>query len=169
MKYIFVDGYNVINSWPELKKIKEFSYESARNSLVDDLQDYAAFKGCKVFVIFDAYLVSGSLEKFEKNGDLVVVFTKEGDTADNFIERYINNIGRKADVSVVTSDSLQQQLIFQRGAARISSIEFYHEVCKTKKMVRKKTSKKENKVKNFLHDQIDEEILKKLEKIRRSK
>ena len=169
MKTIFVDGYNVINSWPELKKIKEFSYESARRALVDDLQDYAAFQGCKIFVIFDAYLVSGSLESTEKNGNITIVFTKEGDTADNFIERYINNIGRKADVSVVTSDSLQQQLIFQRGAARMSSIEFYHEVYQTKKIIRKKTSKKESRGKNFLHDQIDEEILKKLEKIRRSK
>lgn len=169
MRYIFVDGYNVINSWPDLKKVKEFSIESARKSLAESLQNYASYKGYKVFLVFDAYLVNGSLETVEKLENISIVYTKEGETADSFIEKYVNNIGRKSDVSVVTSDSLEQQLIFQRGAARISSIEFYHEVCETKKKIRKRTAKKYNQGKNFLHDHIDDEVMEKLEKIRRGK
>ncbi|GAA0177958.1 NYN domain-containing protein [Clostridium sediminicola] len=167
MKYIFIDGYNVINSWPELKNIKEFSFESGRESLVEMLQDYASYKGYKLVLVFDAHLVNGSLEKIEKLGNVDIVFTKEGETADSFIERYVDSIGRKSDVSVVTSDSLEQQLIFQRGAARMSSMEFYHEVHETKKKIRKKTAKKQSGMKNFLHDYVDDKTMKELEKIRR--
>ena len=106
MKTFFVDGYNVINSWPNLKEIKDFSYESSRQQLIDTLQNYSEFKGYKMFIVFDAHMVKGSLEKKEKQGNLVVVFTKEGETADNYIERTVNNIGRKSEVCVVTSDSL---------------------------------------------------------------
>lgn len=169
MRYIFIDGYNVINSWPELKRVKEFSFESARESLVETLQDYASYKGYKLFLVFDAHLVNGSLENIEKIGNIDVVFTREGETADSFIERYVDSIGRKSDVSVVTSDSLEQQLIFQRGAARISSMEFYYEVHETKKKIRKKTAKKQNSGKNFLHDHIDDKTMQELEKIRRGK
>lgn len=169
MRYIFIDGYNVINSWPELKRVKEFSFESARESLVETLQDYASYKGYKLFLVFDAHLVDGSLESIEKAGNIDVVFTKEGETADSFIERYVDSIGRKSDVSVVTSDSLEQQLIFQRGAARISSMEFYYEVDETRKKIRKKTVRKQNRGKNFLHDHIDDKTMRELEKIRRGK
>ena len=86
-----------------------------------------------MFIVFDAHMVKGSIEKKEKQGNLVVVFTKEGETADNYIERIVNNIGRKSEVCVVTSDSLEQQVTFQRGAIRMSSIEFYHEVKVLKK------------------------------------
>ncbi len=169
MKYVFVDGYNVINSWPNLNKTKDFSFEIARTELIDNLQDYSSYKGVKMFIVFDAHLVHGSLEKVDKIGGVYVVFTKEGETADSFIEKYINKIGRKVDVSVVTNDSLEQQLIFQRGATRVSSLEFYHEVSKTKKIIKKQTKNNVSKNKNFLHERIDSEIAKKLEKIRRSK
>ncbi|WP_461205221.1 NYN domain-containing protein [Clostridium sp. DL1XJH146] len=169
MKYVFVDGYNVINCWPGLKKTKDFSFEMARAELIDNLQDYSSYKGVKMFIVFDAHLVHGSLEKVDKIGNIHIVFTKEGETADSFIEKYISKIGRKVDVSVVTNDSLEQQLIFQRGATRVPSLEFYHEVLKTKKIIKKQTKKSETKSKNFLHERIDSEIANKLEKIRRSK
>ena len=168
MKTIFVDGYNVINSWPNLKGIKDFSYEASRQQLIDTLQNYSEFKGCKMFIVFDAHMVKGSLEKKERQGNLVVVFTKEGETADVFIEKMVNNIGRKSEVSVVTSDSIEQQVTFQRGATRMSSIEFYHEVINIEKRIQMKTEKKYLEKRNLLEDRVDEETLKKLEKIRRS-
>lgn len=168
MKTVFVDGYNVINSWPDLKKIKDFSYESSRLQLIDTLQNYSGFMGYKIFIVFDAQLVKGSLQKKERQGNLVVIFTKEGETADDYIERMVNNIGRKVEVCVVTSDSLEQQVAFQRGATRMSSIEFYHEVMSTQKQIQINIEKKYLGKRNWLEERIDEKTLKKLEKIRRS-
>ena len=168
MKTVFVDGYNVINSWPDLKKIKDFSYESSRLQLIDTLQNYSGFKGYKIFIVFDAQLVKGSLQKKERQGNLVVIFTKEGETADDYIEKMVNNIGRKVEVCVVTSDSLEQQVAFQRGATRMSSIEFYHEVISTQKQIQINIEKKYLGKRNWLEERIDEKTLKKLEKIRRS-
>jgi hypothetical protein len=169
VKTVFVDGYNVINSWQNLKEIKEYSYESSRQQLIDTLQNYSEFKAYKVFIVFDAHMVKGSIEKKERKGNIVVVFTKEGETADSFIEKAVNNIGRKSEICVVTSDSLEQQVTFQRGAIRMSSLEFYHEVMNIEKTINNKTEKKYLENKNWLEDRLDGKTLEKLEKIRRSR
>ena len=169
MRSIFVDGYNVINSWPELRKIKEYSLGSAREKLIETLQNYSAYNGYKLFVIFDAHLQKGSIEKKEKLiNNLVVVYTKEGQTADEFIEKNINNIGKKIDVTVVTSDSLEQQVVFQRGATRMSSLEFYHEVIDVQNKIRIETDKKYLEKKHLLKELIQKKVYEELEKIRRS-
>lgn len=169
MRSVFVDGYNVINSWTELKKIKNYNLDSARQALIESLQNYAAFKGYKVIIVFDAHLVSGSIEKKERiSENVMVVFTKEGVTADSFIEKAVNNIGRKIEVCVVTSDSLEQQLAFQRGAIRMSSLEFFHEVKDAEQRIRINTQKKYSEKRHMLEDRIEREILEKLEEIRRS-
>jgi predicted RNA-binding protein with PIN domain len=168
VKIIFVDGYNVINSWPDLTQIKKTSFEAARRQLIDILQNYAAYKGIKIILVFDAHMVKGSIEKKEKNGNLIVVFTKEGETADSYIEKSVNDIGRKFNISVVTSDSLEQQLVFQRGATRKSSIEFYHEINSVESKIRKSTEKTYSQNRNLLEDLLDKDVLEKLEKIRRS-
>lgn len=170
MKNVFVDGYNVINSWPSLKDIKEYSFEAARKELIEVLSNYAAYKEYKIFVVFDAHMVSGSIEKREKfTNNVIIVFTKEGETADHFIEREVNRIGRKVEVCVVTSDSLEQQIVFQRGAVRMSSIEFYHEIKKAESKIKNKIEKKYSEKRYILADRIEENILEELEKIRRSK
>jgi len=168
LKTIFVDGYNVINSWPNLKKIKEHSYESSRQQLIGILQNYSGFKGYKVFIVFDAQMVKGSIQKKERQGNIIVIFTKEGETADSYIERMVDSIGRKSEVCVVTSDSLEQQVAFQRGAIRMSSIEFYHEVMTTQEKIKVSIEKKYLGKRNWIEERIDEETLEKLEKIRRS-
>lgn len=169
VRKIFVDGYNVINSWSELNKIKKYSFEAARTKLIEFMQNYSEFKGYKVFVVFDAHLVKGNIGKKEKYGNVIIVFTKYGETADSFIEKYVNEIGRKSDVCVVTSDSLEQQVIFQRGAIRMSSIEFYHEVIETQHVIKRKTEKQNNSKKMLLEDRIDKDVLEILEQIRRSR
>ncbi|MGL5244635.1 MAG: NYN domain-containing protein [Sarcina sp.] len=170
MKVIFVDGYNVINSWPNLKVVKKYSYESARKKLIDILENYASFDSCKIYIVFDAHKVSGNLEKKDINGEIIVVFTRDGETADAYIERMVNDIGRKVEVTVVTSDWLEQQTIFQRGAVRMSSLEFYHEVIKIEQKIRKKTEfNKVSTNKNFLGDSLEEDIFEQLDRIRRSK
>jgi len=169
VKSIFVDGYNVINSWSELREIKKYSLESARGKLIETLQNYSGYNGYKLFIIFDAHLQIGSIEKKEKlTNNLVVVYTKEGQTADEFIEKAINIIGRKIEVCVVTSDSLEQQVIFQRGATRMSSVEFYYEVMNIENKIRVQTEKDNLEKKNLLKELIKKEVFEKLEIIRRS-
>ena len=169
MRFVFVDGYNVVNSWDILKKEKSNSLESARQKLIDILDNYGAINGCKVILVFDGYKVAGNREsKYEYNKNLVVIFTKDGVTADAYIEKEVNHIGRKYEVHVVTSDSLEQQTIFQRGAVRISSIEFYNLVFKTNEDIKNNSKKVNSSDKNVLLDNIDDDVLKKLEAMRRS-
>jgi predicted RNA-binding protein with PIN domain len=170
VKVIFVDGYNVINSWPELKELKDFSYEAARKKLINDLQNYAAYKGYKIILTFDAHKVPGSMEKKEKiDKNITVVFTQELETADSFIERNVNDIGRKIDVCVVTSDLLEQQLVFQRGATRMSSIEFYNEVNNSKINIKNKINNNYSEKKSSLEERVKKDIFEKLDRMRKSK
>lgn len=170
MKNIFVDGYNVINSWTDLKEKKDISFEGARQSLIDKLHNYGVFKECRIILVFDAHKVQGSIEKVEKiNKNISVVFTKDGETADAYIERHVNEMGRKHEVMVVTSDNLEQQTIFQRGAVRMSSIEFYNEVLKVEKTITIKTDKNKINHKNSVVDNINEDVARKLEEMRRGK
>ncbi|MCM0650359.1 NYN domain-containing protein [Clostridium swellfunianum] len=170
MRSVFIDGYNVISSWPELRAVKDYSLEAARQKLIDLLENYAAFKGYKIFIVFDAHMVVGSLQKKDKISDnLVVVYTKEGETADSYIEKAIDNIGRRKEVFIVTSDSLEQQLAFQRGAIRVSSIEFYFEVKDAEERIKRRIEKQHSEKRHLLEDRIEKEILEKLEKLRRSK
>jgi predicted RNA-binding protein with PIN domain len=170
LRSVFVDGYNVISSWPELREMKEYSLEGARQKLIDYLQNYSTYKDYKVVIVFDAHMLAGGLQKKDKISDnLIVVYTKEGETADSYIEKAMDSIGRKREVFVVTSDSLEQQVAFQRGASRISSIEFYFEVKNAEEKIKIRTRGKYSEKRDLLEDRIKKDVLEKLEKIRRSK
>lgn len=169
MKHIFLDGYNIINSWPHLKVNNDEYLQSSRQMLIEKMQNYAAFTGSKIFIVFDAHLTVGGLEKKEKYENVIVIFTKEGETADAFIERNVNDLGRRKDILVVTNDNLEQQTVFQRGALRMSSFEFYREVQSIEFKINEETTKISVKKREWLEDRLDKETLRKLEKIRRSK
>ena len=170
MKIIFIDGYNVLNSWPNLKDLKNTSFYGARNKLIDILHNYGSYNGCKIVLVFDGHKVAGNIEsKEEINKNLSIVFTKDGETADAYIEKEVHSVGRRYEVYVVTSDWLEQQTIFQRGAVRMSSLEFYNEVINLESKIRVKAENNMNSQKNNLGDNIDEDILTKLEKLRRSR
>lgn len=169
MKIVFIDGYNVLNSWPNLKEGRNDSFDGRRQELINILHNYGVYSGSKVILVFDGHRVIGNIEnKEEINRNLSIIFTKDGETADSYIERNVHEVGRKYEVYVVTSDWLEQQTIFQRGAVRISSLEFYNEVLDTEKNIRTKTEKVSISNKNHLQDNIDAETLKKLEEMRRS-
>ena len=169
MKIIFVDGYNVINSWPNLKEEKDASFDGARKKLIDTMHNYGTYEHCKIKIVFDAYLVKGNLQKVEDvNENVSVIFTKDGETADAYIEREIHNLGRRVEIYIVTSDMLEQQTAFQRGAVRMSSLEFYNEIQKVERKISKNTKLNLTVNRNNLSDNIDSDVLKKLEEIRRS-
>jgi predicted RNA-binding protein with PIN domain len=165
---MFIDGYNVINSWPNLKTVKDYNYNTARQKLTEILQNYATYKGYKIFIVFDAHMVQGNVGKRENLEGVVIIYTKEGETADNYIEKSIDRIGRKSDVCVVTSDSLEQQIAFQRGAIRMSSLELYFEVEEINQRIVKRAKNEYSKQRNPLEERLEKEVLEKLEKIRRS-
>lgn len=164
-EYLFVDGYNIINQWSYYKDITR-NIENSRNKLIELLVEYQSYKGIKVIVVFDAHLVKGSIEKKEKIAGLEVVYTKEHETADSYIEKQLDKIGRHEIVRVATSDSSIQQIVLARGGTRISAHEMLLELESTKKDIRTKTDKTRQKGTNI--DQIiDTDTLNKLEKIRR--
>ena len=129
-EYLLVDGYNIIFAWPDLKELSRYSLEDARKSLQDILSNYRGFMPCELILVFDAYKVSGNPGSTEEYHGIHIVYTKEAETADNYIEKTIRQIARKADsrVRVATSDALEQVIILGGGALRISAKEFRAEV-----------------------------------------
>ena len=168
MRIVLVDGYNVVNSWPKLNDIKDISFDEARNELLGAMKNYSSFTGDRVYLVYDAHLKPGSLEEEEKEGNVFIVFTKEGETADSYIERFVDGRGRKNNLCVVTSDLKEQQLIFQRGAIRMSSLEFLQEVIKVEEEIKNIHKRKYIHNKNELAKNLDEQTRKKLEEMRRS-
>ncbi|MCQ4636943.1 TetM/TetW/TetO/TetS family tetracycline resistance ribosomal protection protein [Anaerovorax odorimutans] len=120
-KYLLVDGYNMIFAWDELKELAKVNLDSAREQLIEILSNYQGYKGDTLIVVFDAYKVEGGKGSVEKHGDLYVIYTKEAETADQYIERAVNKIGRTHDVTVATSDNMVQMIIWGEGAMRISA------------------------------------------------
>lgn len=171
MKIVFIDAYNVINSWPNLKKIaKNNELENSRLKLIEIIENYSSFKSCKSYIVFDAHKVTNSEEKEEfvgKNKKVSVIYTKGGETADSYIERRVDELGKKYDVLVVTSDNLEQQTVFQRGASRMPSLEFYSEILKVEKSIRERTERNSGANKNLLSDSLNEEIAKALDDFRK--
>ncbi|HAQ39904.1 MAG TPA: NYN domain-containing protein [Clostridiales bacterium] len=165
-EYLFTCGYNIINQWSYYRDISK-NIENSRNKLVELLVEYQAYRGIRVIVVFDAHLVKGSIEKKEKVAGVEVVYTKEHETADSYIEKQLDKIGRYELVQVATSDSAIQQIVISRGGTRISANEMILELENTKKDIRTKTDKPRQKGTNI--DQVlDPDTLKKLEKIRRN-
>lgn len=135
-EYLLVDGYNVIFAWEFLKDIAETSLEMARDKLVDILLSYKAFKDIELIVVFDAYKVKNNPGSVEKVHDLYVVYTKEAETADMYIEKATHKLSKNHRVRVVTSDSLEQLIILGAGALRIPASAFLAEVRETEKQIR---------------------------------
>lgn len=169
LKLIFIDAYNVINIWPSFKELKNLDLEIVRQKLVEIMENYAVFNDYKVFLVFDAHSSSrtGS-RKIEVSKNLSVIFTKQDELADTYIERIVHKIGKKYEVLVVTSDYLEQQIVFQGGAYRVSSLEFYKDVYDVNNRIRNE-SKKLNSIRNsfLLIDSLDDTVIDRLEKIRK--
>jgi len=167
-EYLVIDGYNIINAWKKLKELANESLEIARQKLVEIMVEYASYNGIKVIIVFDAYLVKGSRSVFKEYENLEIVYTKENQTADSYIEKLITQMNKRNIIKVATNDWAEQQIILGKGAIRISARELKLEVDFSKSKILKKTLQKKTK-KNTLDSLIDEETLSKLEKIRRNR
>ena len=127
-EYLLVDGYNIIFAWDELKTIARDNLDAARKSLCDLLCNYQGFQKCEVIAVFDAYKVKGGLGSVEKYHNIHVVYTKEAETADAYIEKATYEIGKKHRVKVATSDGPEQLIILGHGALRVSASNFRQEM-----------------------------------------
>lgn len=168
-EYLLVDGYNVIFAWEELKELAKVSIEAARDKLMDILCNYQGYKKCVLILVFDAYKVEGYALEIQKYHNIHVVYTKEAETADQYIEKVVHHIGRKYHVTVVTSDGVEQVITMGQGGTRISSRDFLEEIEYTKKLIEEDNEKQRVSDRNYLFDHADEEFVKKMEKIRLGK
>ncbi len=128
ISYLLVDGYNIIFSWNELNELAKTNLDAARNKLLDTMCNYQAMKKCELIVVFDAYRVQNHQTEFLDHHNIHVVYTKEAETADTYIERFAHEHGRKHYVRVATSDHLEQIIIAGQGCHRVSAREFEEEV-----------------------------------------
>ena len=135
-EYLLVDGYNIIFAWDELNALSRESLDAARHKLMDILCNYQGFQKCVLILVFDAYRVPGSPGSIEQYHNIHVVYTKEAETADMFIERVTHEIGRNRRVRVATSDGMEQIIILGHGALRVSARMFHEEVQNVEKQIR---------------------------------
>lgn len=158
--YMILDGYNIINNWSELKKVAEENLEDARLKLIEMLINFQGYSGIKIILVYDALYVKGSVEKHEYYNNVEVVYTKEGESADHYIEGIIKTLAEKEQVVVVTSDWALQQVVLGEGATRMSSRELHDDLIKY--FNEKKKYFVVNNLKNNIESMLDEDVLKKI-------
>lgn len=168
-EYLLVDGYNIIFSWEELKELSERDIGAARGKLADILSNYQGFRKCTLILVYDAYKVEGNPGEVLKYHNIYIVYTKEAETADQYIEKTVRRIAKNADVTVATSDGLEQVIIMGQGAQRMSAPGLKEEVELALKELRGEHLGRQVNLKNYLLDYLDEETAKQMEEIRLGK
>lgn len=165
--YLLVDGYNIIFDWEILKKLAEVSLESARDKLLDIMSNYAGVSAESVIIVFDAYQVLGGLGSITKHSNITVVFTKEAETADSYIEKYAHRLAKSHSIRVATSDYLEQLIILSKGATRLSARELELEVIVVQQKIEERLLQMRPIKNNELMDNVDLKTAIWLEKMRR--
>jgi len=151
---LLVDGYNIIHSWPELKELAKDNLDAARKRLIDIMCNYQGYKKCILILVFDAYKVKNNLGSSYKYHNIYIVYTKEAQTADMYIERTTHELASKYNITVATSDALEQLIVLGQGGKRISSRELRLEVEKLDKEKLEEYRRKQAKGYNYLLEDI---------------
>jgi small GTP-binding protein len=162
-EYLLIDGYNIIFAWDDLKEAAEHSLEASRQKLIERVSAYYAIRRLEIIIVFDAYKVKGNHGSVEKIGGITVVYTKEAETADSYIERTSHNLSKNHRVRVATSDNLEQMIILGSGALRISAAEFLSEVENAEKEIDSFIQSHNLQNRNLDNKVLTEAILRKLE------
>lgn len=165
-EYLLVDGYNIIFAWEDLKELAKVNIEGARNKLMDILCNYQGYKKCTLILVFDAYKVEGGQGSVQKYHNIHVVYTKEAETADQYIEKTVHEIGRQYHVTVATSDALEQVIILGQGADRLSARNLLEEIQRMKEEIREEYVEKQKKSGTYLFDHLPEELSDFMEDVR---
>ena len=158
-EYLLVDGYNIIFSWEELKELAKVNLDAARGKLMDILSNFQGFKKCILILVFDAYKVKGGAGEVMDYHNIHVVYTKEAETADQYIEKVTHEIARENRVTVATSDALEQLIILGRGAIRLSANELKEEILRTREQIRRDYLERMPTGRAYLSDVFKDNIL----------
>ena len=164
-----MDGYNIIFAWQELSGLAKTSIDAARNKLMDVMCNYQGFRRCHLILVFDAYRVEGHVEEVVRYHNIHVVYTKEAETADMYIERTAHEIGRKYQVTVATSDGLEQIIIRGQGCVMMSARELKEEIERINKEIRDEYVEQFPQSKNYLFDYLPEDLAGQLNEVRLGK
>ena len=165
-EYLLVDGYNIIFAWEELRELSKVTIDGARQKLMDILCNYQGYKKCTLILVFDAYKVTGNTGEAINYHNIHVVYTKEAETADQYIEKLAHKIGRQYHVTVATSDGLEQLIIYGQGCHLMSARDLKEEVAWANEQIREEKAKLKKNGKNYLFHGADEELAAYLEDIR---
>ena len=165
-EYLLVDGYNIIFSWDELRSLSETNIDSARDKLMDIMCNYQGYKKVELILVFDAYKVHGGKGEVFDYHNIHVVYTKEAETADQYIEKVTHEIGKKHKVVVATSDRLEQMIVWGQGAKRLSAQGLREEIETINNEIRDHV--KEHAGKRYLFDDVDGEIGEMIDTIRKN-
>ena len=149
-EYLLVDGYNIIFAWEELKELAEASIDGARTKLMDILCNYQGYRKCTVILVFDAYRVEGHACEVSRYHNIHVVYTREAETADQYIEKTVHEIGKRYQVTVATSDRIEQVIIMGQGARRLSARDFREEVMLAQRQIRENLGEQKEGKRYFL-------------------
>ncbi len=169
-EYLLVDGYNIIFAWEDLNELAKTNIDAARDKLIDILCDYQGYKKCTLILVFDAYKVQGNPGSVQKINNIYVVFTKEAETADQYIEKTVHDMAKKYHVTVATSDHLEQVIIWGQGAVRMSAKELREEMEAIKQQIRDAVeARRVHQDKNYLFDHLDDEMAQYMEEVRLGK
>lgn len=168
-EYMLVDGYNVIFAWDSLRELAEQNIDAARDRLMDILVNYSSYQKYTLILVFDAYKLKGHTTEIMEYHNIYVVYTKEAETADRYIEKTAHEIGHKYRVTVVTSDGMEQVIIRSAGCILMSSKELFEDVQRVEREIRKEHIESQMSKKNLLFDQLSDEMKQKLEDIRLGK
>lgn len=168
-EYLLVDGYNIIFAWEELKNLAEVDMGAARNKLMDILSNYQGYQKCTLILVFDAYKVKGNLGEVSRYHNIYVVYTKEAETADQYIEKTVHRMSRKYQVTVATSDALEQVIVFSKGANRLSALGLREDILRTEREIREELVQRPAGSKNYLFDTLSDDLREEMERIRTGK
>ncbi len=165
-EYLLVDGYNIIFSWEDLKALSEKNLDAARDRLLDLMCDYQGYRKCTLIVVFDAYKVKGGQEHVMQYHNIYAVYTREAETADQYIEKTVHEIGYKHKVTVATSDALEQMIILGSGASRLSASGLLEEVKRSSREMKEEyMNKNPDSGKSYLLDGISAETAEHLKRL----
>ncbi|MDE7017396.1 MAG: TetM/TetW/TetO/TetS family tetracycline resistance ribosomal protection protein [Lachnospiraceae bacterium] len=165
-EYLLVDGYNIIFAWEELSELAKMNLDSARGRLMDILSNYQGYRKMTLILVFDAYKVKGNPGSVSAYHNIHVVYTKEAETADQYIEKATHEIAKKHHVTVATSDGLEQLIIMGQGASRMSARELKENIMSTNEELRELFLHQKVKDKQYLFDALPDDLAKRLEAVR---
>ena len=168
-EYLLVDGYNLIFAWEDLRDLAEKNIDGARTKLMDILCNYQGYKKCTLILVFDAYKLEGYPGEVTRYHNIHVVYTKEAETADQYIEKTVHAIGDKHEVTVATSDRLEQMIIIGQGGRRLSAREFREEVEQVQEQIRLEARNRKGGSRTYLFDEVEDELADYLEDVRLGK